>query len=184
MNPYQQFNELTAEEHERLVLLNEECAEVQKAISKILRHGYESTNPTIQNGPTNRSTLEDEIGDVLFCIDFLTDRGDLKRRRISSRRLQKERNVKPYLHHQKSQIKDNIEFHVGDCVKFNHESGSIGQIMGIQESFNAFYIEWIYGRDIRGDIMTSRGSVKASQITKCSVEEYNERRDRKGFGDR
>src|SRR5579872_899269 len=36
---------LTPAQIERLALLAEECGEVMQAVSKILRHGYESRNP-------------------------------------------------------------------------------------------------------------------------------------------
>lgn len=41
----QHFNGLTPAEAERLALLSEELGEAQQAIGKILRHGYDSSNP-------------------------------------------------------------------------------------------------------------------------------------------
>lgn len=82
------FNRLTPAEHERLAYLMEECGEVIQAIGKIMRHGWESRDPTKatptfddnrggQTGwrntsPTNREALARELGDVRRAIDMLT----------------------------------------------------------------------------------------------------------------
>ena len=58
----------TKAEAERLHYLIEECAEVQKCATKVLRHGWESYNPTEFHGPDNRADLLNEIGDVLTAI--------------------------------------------------------------------------------------------------------------------
>jgi len=72
------FNRLTEAEAERLAILIEECGEVTQAACKILRHGYESTNPKaitpIEEDPeTNRSALERELGDLLHAARRLSD---------------------------------------------------------------------------------------------------------------
>jgi NTP pyrophosphatase (non-canonical NTP hydrolase) len=59
---------------ERLLVLIEECAEVQQAVSKIFRFGTESKYPD-ENSPSNIDTLEQEIGDVLAMINSLVDLG-------------------------------------------------------------------------------------------------------------
>jgi len=51
MSDEKHFNGLSPAEAERLALLAEECGEVVQAVCKVLRHGYESTNPTLCNGP-------------------------------------------------------------------------------------------------------------------------------------
>ena len=53
---------VTNDELERLIILNEECSEVQKIISKILRHGFSSVDPTNTEDvkPTNRKMLVEE----------------------------------------------------------------------------------------------------------------------------
>ena len=48
------YNELSPAQAERLAYLLEECAEVIKAGTKILRHGYASYDPTNKNHPGNR----------------------------------------------------------------------------------------------------------------------------------
>jgi hypothetical protein len=43
------FNELANHEIERLAWFNEEMAEAQQALSKVLHHGYASHDPTKTN---------------------------------------------------------------------------------------------------------------------------------------
>lgn len=59
-------NVLTSAQEERLYLLIEECAEVQHAATKILRHGMASHNPDAIRAPSNRESLERELGDLLL----------------------------------------------------------------------------------------------------------------------
>ena len=92
-------NGLNKSETERLALLGEECAEIGQKIGKILRHGYQSRNPDVTNGPTNREDLEREIGDLLWAIDLMAHCGDvslLRARADAGRHARKTR----YLHHQ------------------------------------------------------------------------------------
>ena len=56
---------MTEAEKERLVILAEECAEVIQAVSKVLRHGWEST---YDNGVRNDDHLRMELDDVLALI--------------------------------------------------------------------------------------------------------------------
>lgn len=69
------FNELTPAEAERLAMLSEECAEVIQAVSKILRHGYESVNPLEPEKGTNREQLGRELIDV-FAVLLLMQEHD------------------------------------------------------------------------------------------------------------
>lgn len=71
------FNKLTPAEHERLSLLMEECAEVIAVCGKIMRHGYDSCDPTKKNSPTNRRLLIQELGDVAAAQDLLVDGREL-----------------------------------------------------------------------------------------------------------
>lgn len=93
-------NELTDAEAERLALLLEELGEAQQAIGKILRHGYESTNPDLAYSDTNRQGLEREIGDVLVAIDFMLEAGDIEQTELDDRKRVKRHKVWQYLHHQ------------------------------------------------------------------------------------
>ena len=58
---------MTEQERELLLILQEECAEVIQAVSKIFRFGID----TEWNGETNRQHLEEELGD-LKCMLHLT----------------------------------------------------------------------------------------------------------------
>jgi NTP pyrophosphatase (non-canonical NTP hydrolase) len=53
--------------NELLVILSEECAEVQQAASKCIRFGMDSE----YNGQTNRQRLESELGDFLAMVKLI-----------------------------------------------------------------------------------------------------------------
>jgi NTP pyrophosphatase (non-canonical NTP hydrolase) len=56
-------------QHEILLVLQEECAEVIQAISKQFRFGADSTF----NGKSNQLRLEEELGDLLQMVELLLD---------------------------------------------------------------------------------------------------------------
>ena len=58
---------------EALMILQEECAEVTQAVSKIFRFGMDSRYP--EGAPTTKSNLEMELGDLLCMIDILVEQG-------------------------------------------------------------------------------------------------------------
>lgn len=60
---------MTDNERELLLILQEECAEVIQAVSKIFRFGID----TEWNGETNRQHLEEELGDLKCMIDLTVD---------------------------------------------------------------------------------------------------------------
>lgn len=93
------FNNLTPAEHERLSLLVEECSEVIQAAGKILRHGYESKDPTDDNAPTNRSNLERELGDVSLILRIMVREGDVNSTNMSKFSDKKAAKLQRYLHH-------------------------------------------------------------------------------------
>lgn len=94
------FNQLTPAEAERLALLLEELGEAQQAIGKILRHGYESHNPTSATvSPSNREALETELGHVRHAIDRMTLAGDLSVLAITGAMKAKADSVWRWLHH-------------------------------------------------------------------------------------
>jgi hypothetical protein len=99
------FNNLTPAQTERLVLLAEECGEVIKAAMKILRHGYESTNPDAQPAlSNNRGDLMDELGHVRFAEHLLIESGDLVNPRIALSAAQKRTKIQKYLHHNEASL--------------------------------------------------------------------------------
>jgi NTP pyrophosphatase (non-canonical NTP hydrolase) len=96
------FNQLTPAQAELLALLLEELGEAQQAIGKILRHGYESVNPFVDDGPTNRESLEWELGDVSAAIRLLAKAGDVDDNAIVRAEVSKLQRVGAFLHHQPS----------------------------------------------------------------------------------
>lgn len=76
---------LTPAEQERLTWLIEECSEVIKAGTKILRHGYRSYNPDKPAYGDNRRDLEMEIGDVLSAVGLMLNAEDIQETHITSK---------------------------------------------------------------------------------------------------
>jgi NTP pyrophosphatase (non-canonical NTP hydrolase) len=60
---------MNEEDNEVMDILQEECAEVIQAVSKIRRFGIDNAKPSTEN--TNREHLEEEIGDLLAMVDIL-----------------------------------------------------------------------------------------------------------------
>ena len=100
------FNEVTDEEEEILDILQEECAEIIQAISKIKRHGYLSTHP--DGGEDNLTGLLRELGD-LDCIRDIWSRSmdpithntnyDINKAKTLAFSIQKLAKLKKYTHH-------------------------------------------------------------------------------------
>ena len=63
-------NGLTPAQTEALSLLAEECAEVVQCVTKILRHGLDSSHPNDPRRTANHLLLAGEIGDLLAAIDI------------------------------------------------------------------------------------------------------------------
>ena len=94
----QPFNGLSNAEAERLALIAEEAGEVVQAVTKILRHGYESYHPNSRLN--NREDLESEIGDFEAAVDLLQRKGDVSKIAIRDHKKDKLERVKEFLHHQ------------------------------------------------------------------------------------
>jgi NTP pyrophosphatase (non-canonical NTP hydrolase) len=62
---------MTGKEKEVMDILQEECAEVIQAVSKISRFGIDNYKPG--KPKTNRQHLEEELGDMLAMIDILQE---------------------------------------------------------------------------------------------------------------
>ena len=60
---------ITDAQREALVILAEEAAEVQKAVAKILRFGFDSVYPA--GAPTNRQKLIAEMGDFSAAVELV-----------------------------------------------------------------------------------------------------------------
>lgn len=96
------FNGLTPAEAERLSLLAEECAEVVQAVTKILRHGYQSYDPTacISERMTNQQALGKEMGHVLAAMQMLENAKDVHWIDVERGKDNKLATVDRWLHHQ------------------------------------------------------------------------------------
>lgn len=57
---------------EIILILSEECAEVAKEVSKIMRFGPDQIKPG--KDKTNIAVLQEELGDLLAMIELLTDK--------------------------------------------------------------------------------------------------------------
>ena len=62
---------MNTKENEVLDILQEECAEVIQAVSKIRRFGADNIKPC--KPKTNRDHLEEELGDMLAMIDIMLE---------------------------------------------------------------------------------------------------------------
>jgi len=62
---------MNVKEKEVLDILQEECAEVIQAVSKIRRFGADNVKPG--KPKTNREHLEEELGDMLAMIDIMLE---------------------------------------------------------------------------------------------------------------
>ena len=60
---------MNEDNNEVMDILQEECAEVIQAVSKIRRFGIDNEKPGL--GKNNREHLEEEVGDMLAMIDIL-----------------------------------------------------------------------------------------------------------------
>ena len=94
------INNLSNAEAERLAILAEEMGEAIQVIGKILRHGYDSNNPLIENSLTNREELNKEIGDVELLIYLMAEAKDIDRNSIDRRRIEKGKKIVKWLHYQ------------------------------------------------------------------------------------
>ena len=97
-------NKLSDAQLERLAILSEEMGEAQQIIGKIIRHGYESKDPTIKDSETNHSLLEKELGDVRAAIQLMVWARDVPEDAILRRIEQKLIKIGPYLHHQPEHV--------------------------------------------------------------------------------
>lgn len=60
----------------------EECAEVTQAISKVFRFGWDSTHPDTPN-VSNKMHLEEEVGDLMFMLNLLLEKGILNETNVN-----------------------------------------------------------------------------------------------------
>jgi NTP pyrophosphatase (non-canonical NTP hydrolase) len=75
-------------------ILQEECAEVIQAVSKINRFGADNFKPSTPK--TNRAHLEEELGDMLAMIDILIEEGVVGHMAIITAKLAKKEKLKQW----------------------------------------------------------------------------------------
>ena len=95
---------LTKEELERLAVFSEELGEVQQIVGKILRHGYDSSNPSEENGKTNREKLEIEIGDLICGLGLMVQEHDVQQSKMEEQTFKKVEKLNKWLHYNKVNI--------------------------------------------------------------------------------
>lgn len=103
-------NGLTQAQEERLTMLAEEASEVVQACTKILRHGFDSFDPTLDgsNPPSNREHLEKELLDLIAVASAMGVRKDITFRDADGPYSQAASDVwvkkLQYTHHQKGEL--------------------------------------------------------------------------------
>jgi NTP pyrophosphatase (non-canonical NTP hydrolase) len=78
---------MNSREKEILCILQEECAEVTQAISKIFRFGIDNHKP--DQDKTNRQHLEEELGDLQCMINLLIESGMVSENNIMKAEIKK-----------------------------------------------------------------------------------------------
>lgn len=94
------MKKLTEAQIERLNCLQEEAAEIVQAASKILRFGFESKHPSRPEGPTNREHLEEEIGNLMVILEFMSHNEDVDDERVNAQIQLKSDTIGKYLRFQ------------------------------------------------------------------------------------
>lgn len=98
-------------EVERLVYLMEECSEVIRAASKILRHGYaRSPRPDHPEDKTNREHLENELRDLACALQRMVDARDVDYDAITNTIASKMIESSKWFHFQQPYTDDPISF--------------------------------------------------------------------------
>jgi NTP pyrophosphatase (non-canonical NTP hydrolase) len=96
------FNQLSDAQTELLAILAEECGECVQVIGKTLRHGYDCSNPLIENSKMNRQLLEHEIGDIFAAVTLIVDTNQLSEDNIRAHSKEKLKKIQRWLHHNTS----------------------------------------------------------------------------------
>jgi len=91
---------LTKAEEERLNLLQEECAEIIQAVSKIKRFGFDSKKPRDPDGPNNKEHLETELGGLAAVLDLMIVAGDVDEEHCEAAQMAKACSIHTYTKHQ------------------------------------------------------------------------------------
>lgn len=81
-------------EKEILLILQEECAEVTQAVSKVFRFGYDAKHPNEDRN--NKERLEEELGDLQCMISLLIDAGIVKEENLLRAKTEKFEKLKKW----------------------------------------------------------------------------------------
>lgn len=81
-------------ENEIMDILQEECAEVIQAVSKIRRFGINEIH--LKLGKSNKENLTEEVGDLLCMIDLLIQSGIVDDNAVYVARAAKEEKLKKW----------------------------------------------------------------------------------------
>jgi NTP pyrophosphatase (non-canonical NTP hydrolase) len=90
----EEWIEPTEGERERLYILVEELNEAQHLVTKILRFGYREVYPETRT--TNRTRLQEELGDVLAMVEIMVREGDLDALEIEAAREAKKQKLRSF----------------------------------------------------------------------------------------
>ena len=82
-----------------------------------------------------------------------------------------------------------MTFKVGDPVKFNHPEGSVGRVTAVRgdgpfKTRPGYYVEWVYGRDVKGDRMTGRSLEDDDSLVLITEDAVKATEERKGWGEK
>ena len=77
---------------EAMSILQEECAEVTQAVSKVFRFGLDTTFDM----RTNRQRLEEEVGDLLAMVDILIENSIISEKEVNKARQNKKRKLEKW----------------------------------------------------------------------------------------
>lgn len=95
------FSDLSPAEVERLSVFIEECGEAIQAATKVLRHGWDSYDPTATADKrlSNRHALEKEIGHIDNAVGLLSRSGDIDASAYMAASQAKRETIWKWLHH-------------------------------------------------------------------------------------
>ena len=79
---------------EILLILQEECAEVTQAISKVFRFGMGAEHPVTKK--RNLQSLEEEVGDLLCMIDIMIEKCIISDSNVNAARKAKREKLKTW----------------------------------------------------------------------------------------
>lgn len=89
------MEEMTPRQVELCICCIEECGEVIQAITKALRFGINDVHPVLKE--TNRTLINQEVGDLLVILEKLQQEGILSAELIDGAKVKKQEKLKEWL---------------------------------------------------------------------------------------